>query len=148
MRIAGERELARGRAALWETLNDPVQLVGALLLASPPEVRDEEHWSTEASFALGLGTLPLELDFTRLESRPEELLRFAIAARGEGVAIDVEAELSLADAGEGATALSWSAATQVHGPAVASSGQHALRAIVEGQLDRFLDSLEARDAVA
>lgn len=145
MRVAGERRVELTPEALWGVIGDPVELSRALPGGGDPEIEDATRWRGEATLALGLGSLPLELGFTQLESQPPQRLRLAIAARGDGVLIDVETELALAPAGVAASTLRWEADVQVHGPAVVGTAGHALGPLVERQVDQFLDALEVRD---
>lgn len=140
MKLEGERSFAAPRQAVWEVLNDPARMAKTMPGVESFDVQDERHWRANVKIPLGLGVLPLSIDFEKTEERPIEYARLHAKGTGVGAILSMETGFHLSEA-EAGTHMAWEAEVRIAGP-VGSMGQRVLQPIVTQQVQNVLSALE------
>lgn len=143
MNVAGERTFAASRATVWKVLNDPESMAKTMPGVESFDVHDDRRWTANVKIPLGLGGLKMRVDMEKVEEREPEFAKLAVKGHGVGAMLNMETSFTLADAGEGGTAMAWSADVKIAGP-VGSMGQRVLQPIVNQQVQHVLGALDAQ----
>ena len=115
MRVQGEREFEAPRQAVWEVLNDPARMAKTMPGVESFDVRDDRHWRANVKVPLGLGVLPLSIDYEKMEGREHEYAKLHAKGNGVGAILSMDTEFHLCAAGA-ATQMRWQADVRVAGP--------------------------------
>jgi carbon monoxide dehydrogenase subunit G len=91
---------------------------------------------------LGLGSLRMNINFEKTESRPPEHARLHAKGNGVGAIMSMDTQFHLTEEG-GGTAMRWEADVRILGQ-VASMGQRVLQPIVNQQVQQVLTALDKR----
>src|SRR4029077_18597000 len=67
VKLEGTRSFAAPRDTVWEVLNSPEQMAKLMPGVESFDVKDDMHWRANVKIPLGLGILPMSIDFTKLE---------------------------------------------------------------------------------
>jgi carbon monoxide dehydrogenase subunit G len=143
MNVSGEREFDAPRATVWEVLNDPAAMAKTMPGVESFDVHDDRNWTANVKIPLGLGGLKMKVDMEKVEEREPEFAKMAIKGNGVGAMMNMETSFTLAEAGEGGTAMAWSAEVKILGP-VGSMGQRVLQPIVNQQVQHVLTALDGQ----
>ena len=146
MRVDGTKSLDAPRETVWEVLNSPEQMAKLMPGVESFDVTDETHWRANVKIPLGLGVLPMSIDFTKLEERAPEFAKLHAQGNGVGAILSMDTSFHLAENG-GATEMKWEADVKIAGP-VGSMGQRVLQPIVNQQVNNVLAALERQVAEA
>ena len=146
MRVAGTREFAAPREAVWEVLNDPARMAQTMPGVESFDVQDDRHWTANVSVPLGLGALRLSINFEKTEERAPEHARLHAKGTGVGALLSMDTSFELSEQ-QGQTAMRWEADVRVAGP-VGSMGQRVLQPIVNQQVEQVLGALEQQVGAA
>jgi carbon monoxide dehydrogenase subunit G len=141
--VSGERTFAAPRATVWKVLNDPEAMAKTMPGVESFDVHDDRRWTANVKIPLGLGGLKMKVDMEKVEEREPEFAKLAIKGNGVGAMLNMETSFNLADAGEGGTAMAWSAEVKIAGP-VGSMGQRVLQPIVNQQVQHVLTALDGQ----
>jgi len=141
--VSGERTFAASRATVWKVLNDPESMAKTMPGVESFDIHDDRRWTANVKIPLGLGGLKMKVDMEKVEEREPEFAKLAIKGNGVGAMMNMETSFTLADAGEGGTAMAWSAEVKIAGP-VGSMGQRVLQPIVNQQVQHVLGALDAQ----
>ena len=140
MRLEGERSYEAPPRAVWEVLNDPTRMAKTMPGVESFEVHDARHWRANVKIPLGLGVLPLSINFEKTEERPIEYARLQAKGSGVGAILSMETGFHLSEGG-GGTQMRWEADVRIAGP-VGSMGQRVLQPIVNQQVQHVLTALD------
>jgi uncharacterized protein len=148
VKLDGERSFEAPRRAVWEVLNDPARMAKTMPGVESFDVQDERHWKANVKIPLGLGVLPLSINFEKTEERPIEYARLRAKGTGVGAMLSMETGFHLSEEG-GGTQMRWEADVRIAGQ-VGSMGQRVLQPIVNQQVQQVLTALdqEVREATA
>ena len=141
MKLEGTRSFAAPRETVWEVLNSPERMAQLMPGVQSFDVHDDMHWRANVKIPLGLGILPMSIDFTKLEEREPEFAKLHAKGNGVGAIMNMETSFALTDAAEGGTSMAWSAEVKILGP-VGSMGQRVLQPIVNQQVNNVLTALD------
>ena len=144
MKVEGTRSYAAPRERVWEILNDPAEMAGLMPGVESFELLDDTHWKAKVKVPLGLGSLRMNIDFEKAESRPPEHSRLQAKGKGVGAIMSMETQFHLSEDGAG-TAMRWEADVRIFGQ-VASMGQRVVQPIVSQQVNNVLTALDQRVA--
>ena len=142
MKVEGTREFAAPTQLVWDVLNDPSRMATLLPGVESFEVADERHWSANVKVPLGMGSLALKFNFTKVEERPIEYARLNAKGQGVGAIVSMDTQFHLTPDGE-ATNMRWEADVRVAGP-VGGMGQRVFQPIVNQQVTNVLNALESQ----
>jgi len=140
MRIGGHTRLNAPRSEVWETLTHP-EKVTLLLPGGEVIEEDGETWSARLSAPTNLGASTFDFTFMLLERRPEEYVRVYGHGYGSQNVVDLTAELHLSEEGE-ETQVRWESDVRLGG-VLASLGQRSLPYVIQRQVERVLQGVEA-----
>ena len=143
MIVEGERTFEAPRETVWRVLNTPELMAKTMPGVESFEIHDEKHWTANVKIPLGLGGLRMKVSFEKLAERELEHAELAAKGNGVGAIMNMVTAFDLSDAGEGRTAMKWSAEVKIAGP-VGSMGQRVLQPIVNQQVGSVLKALEAQ----
>jgi carbon monoxide dehydrogenase subunit G len=148
VKLEGERSFEAPRQAVWEVLNDPARMAKTMPGVESFDVHDDRHWQANVKIPLGLGVLPLSINFEKTEERPIDYARLRAKGTGVGAMLSMETGFHLSEGG-GGTQMRWEADVHITGP-VGSMGQRVLQPIVNQQVQHVLTALEeqVREATA
>ncbi len=146
MKLEGTRSFAAQRDTVWEVLNSPEQMAQLMPGVESFNVQDETHWRANVKIPLGLGMLPMSIDFTKLEERRPEFAKLHAQGNGVGAIMNMDTAFTLTDNG-GGTDMKWEAEVRIAGP-VGSMGQRVLQPIVNQQVNNVLTALDKQVAEA
>ena len=141
MKVEGERSFEAPRQAVWEVLNDPARMAKTMPGVESFDVQDERHWQAHVKIPLGLGVLPLSINFEKTEERPIDYARLRAKGTGGGAILSMETGFHLSEGGDGGTEMRWEADVHIAGP-VGSMGQRVLQPIVNQQVQHVLTALD------
>jgi carbon monoxide dehydrogenase subunit G len=141
--VAGERTFAAPRGTVWRVMNDPEAMARTMPGVQSFDVHDDRHWTANVKIPLGLGGLKMTVDMEKVEEREPEFAKMAIKGNGVGAIMNMETSFTLSEAGEGGTAMAWSADVKLLGP-VGSMGQRVLQPIVNQQVQHVLTALDTQ----
>jgi carbon monoxide dehydrogenase subunit G len=142
MKVEGTKSYAVPREKIWEVLNDPKEMAGLMPGVETFEVADDSHWKAKVKVPLGLGSLRMNINFEKTESRPPEHARLHAKGNGVGAIMSMDTQFHLTEEG-GGTAMRWEADVRILGQ-VASMGQRVLQPIVNQQVQQVLTALDKR----
>jgi carbon monoxide dehydrogenase subunit G len=142
MKVEGTKSYAVPREKIWEVLNDPKEMAGLMPGVETFEVADDSHWKAKVKVPLGLGSLRMNINFEKTESRPPEHARLHAKGNGVGAIMSMDTQFHLTEEGDG-TAMRWEADVRILGQ-VASMGQRVLQPIVNQQVQQVLTALDKR----
>jgi len=142
VKVEGTREFAAPTQLVWDVLNDPSRMATLLPGVESFEVADERHWSANVKVPLGMGSLALKFNFTKVEERPIEYARLNAKGQGVGAIVSMDTQFHLTPDGE-ATNMRWEADVRVAGP-VGGMGQRVFQPIVNQQVTNVLNALESQ----
>ena len=140
MKVEGTRTFDAPRQTVWDVLNDPAQMAKLMPGVDSFEVQDDRHWTAKVKVPLGLGAMPMTINFEKTEERPIEYAALNAKGQGVGAMMNLETRFHLSDAGQG-TEMKWEADVKIAGP-VGSMGQRVLQPIVNQQVGNVLGALE------
>ncbi len=143
MNVSGERTFAAPRGTVWKVMNDPSAMAKTMPGVQSFDVHDDRHWTANVKIPLGLGGLKMTVDMEKVEEREPDFAKMAIKGNGVGAVMNMETSFTLSEAGEGGTAMAWSADVKILGP-VGSMGQRVLQPIVNQQVQHVLTALDAQ----
>ena len=143
MNVSGERTFAAPRGTVWKVMNDPAAMAKTMPGVQSFDVHDDRHWTANVKIPLGLGGLKMTVDMEKIEEREPDFAKMAIKGNGVGAIMNMETSFTLSEAGEGGTAMAWSAEVKILGP-VGSMGQRVLQPIVNQQVQHVLTALDAQ----
>ena len=146
MKLEGERSFAAPRDAVWQVLNDPARMAKTMPGVESFDVQDEKNWKANVKIPLGLGVLPLSINFEKTDERPLEYARLHARGTGGGAILSMETGFHLSEA-ESGTNMRWEADVRIAGP-VGSMGQRVLQPIVNQQVQNVLAALDEQVAEA
>ena len=141
MKLEGERSFEAPRQAVWEVLNDPARMAKTMPGVESFDVQDERHWRAHVKIPLGLGVLPLSINFEKTEERPIDYARLRAKGTGVGAILSMETGFHLSEGGGGGTHMRWEADVRIAGQ-VGSMGQRVLQPIVNQQVQHVLTALD------
>jgi uncharacterized protein len=142
VKVEGTKSYAVPREKIWEVLNDPKEMAGLMPGVETFEVADDSHWKAKVKVPLGLGSLRMNINFEKTESRPPEHARLHAKGNGVGAIMSMDTQFHLTEEG-GGTAMRWEADVRILGQ-VASMGQRVLQPIVNQQVQQVLTALDKR----
>jgi carbon monoxide dehydrogenase subunit G len=142
VKVEGTKSYAVPREKVWEVLNDPEEMAGLMPGVETFEVADDSHWKAKVKVPLGLGSLRMNINFEKTESRPPEHARLRAKGNGVGAIMSMDTQFHLTEEG-GGTAMRWEADVRILGQ-VASMGQRVLQPIVNQQVQQVLTALDKR----
>ena len=142
MKVEGTRTFAAPRETVWEVLNDPARMAQTMPGVESFDIQDDRHWKANVKIPLGLGGLPMSVNFEKTEERRPEFARLHAKGTGVGALMEMTTEFQLSDEG-GGTAMRWQADVRIAGP-VGSMGQRVLQPIVNQQVKSVLNALDAQ----
>jgi uncharacterized protein len=142
VKVEGTKSYAVPREKVWEVLNDPEEMAGLMPGVETFEVADDSHWKAKVKVPLGLGSLRMNINFEKTESRPPEHARLHAKGNGVGAIMSMDTQFHLTEEG-GGTAMRWEADVRILGQ-VASMGQRVLQPIVNQQVQQVLTALDKR----
>ena len=140
MNLAGEREFAAPREAVWKVMNDPASMARTMPGVEGFDNQDDQHWTANVKVPLGLGGLKMKVAMNKVEERDLEFAKLAIKGQGVGAMMNMTTSFELEDA-DGGTLMKWAADVKIAGP-VGSMGQRVLQPIVNQQVDNVLTALD------
>ena len=140
MKVEGTRNFSASREVVWEVLNDPARMAKLMPGVESFDVQDDRHWRANVKIPLGLGSLPLSIDFEKTEERKPEYAALRAKGNGVGALVSMETQFHLTESG-GGTEMKWEAEVGIAGP-VGSMGQRVLQPIVNQQVGNVLSALE------
>ena len=140
MNLEGTRSFAAPRETVWEVLNSPEQMANLMPGVVSFDVKDDAHWRANVKIPLGLGVLPMSIDFTKTEERKPEFAKLHAQGNGVGAIMNMDTTFTLSDNG-GGTDMKWEAEVRIAGP-VGSMGQRVLQPIVNQQVNNVLTALD------
>ena len=140
MKLDGDRSFDAPRQAVWEVLNDPARMAKTMPGVESFDVDDAKHWRANVKIPLGLGVLPMSINFEKTEERPIEYARLHAKGTGIGAILSMETGFHLSEGG-GGTQMRWEAEVRIAGP-VGSMGQRVLQPIVYQQVQSVLTALD------
>jgi carbon monoxide dehydrogenase subunit G len=148
VKLEGERSFEAPQQAVWEVLNDPARMAKTMPGVESFDVQDERRWQAHVKIPLGLGVLPLSIDFEKTEERPIDYARLRAKGTGVGAMLSMETGFHLSEGG-GGTQMRWEADVHIAGQ-VGSMGQRVLQPIVNQQVQHVLTALDqqVREATA
>jgi 5,10-methylenetetrahydromethanopterin reductase len=114
--VSGERTFDAPREIVWRVLNTPELMAKTMPGVESFDVQDEQHWTANVKIPLGLGGLRMKINFEKLAERELEHAELAAKGNGVGAIMNMVTAFDLADAGEGRTAMKWSAEVKIAGP--------------------------------
>jgi hypothetical protein len=141
--VSGERTFEAPRATVWQVMNDPAAMAKTMPGVQSFDVHDDRHWTANVKIPLGLGGLKMTVDMEKVEEREPDFAKMAIKGNGVGAIMNMETSFTLSEAGEGSTAMAWSAEVKILGP-VGSMGQRVLQPIVNQQVQHVLTALDGQ----
>lgn len=142
MRLEGTRSFAAPRATVWVVLTSPEHMAALMPGVESFEVRDPTHWRANVKIPLGLGWLPMALEFEQVEASEPEFAKLLAKGTGVGALLNMETSFHLSEAA-GGTEMRWEADVRIAGP-VGSMGQRVLQPIVNQQVQNVLTALDER----
>jgi carbon monoxide dehydrogenase subunit G len=140
VKLDGDRSFDAPRQAVWEVLNDPARMAKTMPGVESFDVDDAKHWRANVKIPLGLGVLPMSINFEKTEERPIEYARLHAKGTGIGAILSMETGFHLSEGG-GGTQMRWEAEVRIAGP-VGSMGQRVLQPIVYQQVQSVLTALD------
>ncbi len=143
MNVSGERTFAAPRGTVWKVMNDPAAMAKTMPGVQSFDVHDDRHWTANVKIPLGLGGLKMTVDMEKVEEHEPDFAKMAIKGNGVGAIMNMETSFTLSEAGEGGTAMAWSAEVKILGP-VGSMGQRVLQPIVNQQVRAVLSALDGQ----
>ena len=143
MNVSGERGFDAPRPTVWQVLNDPASMAKTMPGVESFDIHDDQHWTANVKIPLGLGGLKMKVDMQKVEEREPEFAKLAIKGKGVGAMMNMETSFTLAEAGDSATSMAWSADVKLLGP-MASMAQHILQPIVNQQVQQVLTALDGQ----
>ena len=143
MNVSGERTFEAPRETVWHVLNTPELMAKTMPGVESFDVQDDKHWTANVKIPLGLGGLRMKINFEKLAERELEHAELAAKGNGVGAIMNMVTSFDLSDAGDGRTAMKWSAEVKIAGP-VGSMGQRVLQPIVNQQVGQVLKALEVQ----
>jgi uncharacterized protein len=141
--VSGERTFAAPRGTVWSVMNDPAAMAKTMPGVESFDVHDDRHWTANVKIPLGLGGMKMKVDMEKIEEREPDFAKMAIKGNGVGAIMNMETSFTLTEAGEGGTAMAWSAEVKILGP-VGSMGQRVLQPIVNQQVQHVLTALDGQ----
>jgi len=140
VKLEGTRSFAAPRDTVWDVLNSPERMAQLMPGVDSFDVKDDMHWRANVKIPLGLGILPMSIDFTKLEERQPEFAKLHAQGNGVGAIMNMETSFQLDEAGGGCN-MKWVADVKIAGP-VGSMGQRVLQPIVNQQVKHVLSALD------
>ena len=140
MKLEGTRSFTAPRETVWEVLNSPERMARLMPGVESFDVRDDRHWRANVKIPLGLGMLPMSIDFTKLEERKPDFAKLHAQGNGVGAIMNMDTSFQLSEK-DGGTSMHWEADVHILGP-VASMGQRVLQPIVNQQVSHVLSALD------
>ena len=101
MKLEGTRSFAAPRDTVWDVLNSPERMAQLMPGVESFDVQDEQHWRANIKIPLGLGMLPMSVDFTKAEERRPEFAKLHAKGNGVGAIMNMETSFHLSDNGGG-----------------------------------------------
>jgi hypothetical protein len=123
LQYSGTEEIPAPTATVWAFVNDPEKVGRCIPELLELTVHDPTHF--DAVVRVGVGPVRGRFRF-KFELRPDAAARridMKISGGGLGSAVDMTAGADVAEAGDGATALTWDGAAVMRGPVAAVGGR-------------------------
>jgi carbon monoxide dehydrogenase subunit G len=143
MKVEGTRKFDAPQQTVWEVLNDPARMAKLMPGVESFDVQDDKHWTAKVKIPLGLGGLPMTLNFEKTEERPIDYARLSCKGQGVGAMLNLDTQFHLSGADGGGTDMKWEANVSLAGP-VGGMGQRVLQPIVNQQVGNVLQALQTQ----
>ena len=146
MNVEGTRTFAAPRETVWGVLNDPARMAKTMPGVESFEIEDDRRWKAKVKIPLGLGGLPMSINFEKVEERSPDFARLHAKGTGVGALMEMTTEFHLTEQ-ENGTSMRWAADVRIAGP-VGSMGQRVLQPIVNQQVKSVLSALDEQVTAA
>lgn len=142
MRVSGEHAFRANCAQVWEALNDPEILAGALPGARRLEPTGPDEYALTVDVGVGSVRGTYEGTFALTDKQERESCTVRASASGRPGSVTAVASMRLYDDDQGAR-MSYEADANVTGP-LAGVGQRLMGAAARRTTEQFLTALDAR----
>lgn len=143
MQFTGTLTIQAPRERVWAILTDAEAVGPCVPGFEQLEVRDESNFQARVKAGIGPVRGKFTFDVTWQELTAPERARMTVRGKAPGSAVTADSRMTLADAPNGGTELSWTADVVVHGM-IASVGARLLDGFVDKQAQQFFDCIRSR----
>jgi carbon monoxide dehydrogenase subunit G len=143
MKFDGEQTIQADREKVWSFLTDAAAVSQCAPGLESMTVIDPER-RFEAVAAIGFGTVKVRFvtDVQWVELDPPRMAKMKAHGTAPGSAVDVAAQMDLAEASEGSTQMSWSADVTVSGT-ITSLASRLMGSVTKKVTRNFFDCVKA-----
>ena len=141
MKIEGEHEFTASRAQVWDALQDPDMLAGALPGVKRLEPTGPDAYAITVSVGVGAVKGVYDGTFALADKQEREACTVRASASGGPGSLEAVARMRLRDGTDGGASLSYEAEANVSGP-LAGVGQRLVAGAARRTTREFLEALD------
>lgn len=141
MKLEGEHRFKSSRAEVWRALQDPQTLANSLPGVKRLEVDGPDRYAVTVTVGVGAVKGAYDGTFALTDKRDLESCRVTADASGPPGSVSASAAMTLADADDGGTVLTYDADAKVTGP-LAGIGQRMVASAAKKTTNEFLEAID------